>query len=40
MLATAIPIINFFIVPSAVAGATALSVEQFQIAIKNDPKPV
>lgn len=28
MLVTAIPIINFFIVPSAVAGATALSVEQ------------
>ena len=29
MFATAIPVVNFFIVPSAVAGATALSVEQF-----------
>lgn len=28
MFATAIPVVNFFVVPSAVAGATALSVQQ------------
>lgn len=37
MFATAIPIVNFFIVPSAVAGATALSVEQLFNKLEHNP---